>query len=169
MTAKEIMTYTGSTAKSTTSATVEWDMPVTDVLPRLLDSSSHELKVIEDGNVIGLIDESSLLAGLGRFIAARDDCSFITVECSPTDYSASMLAHAVEDTDAHLVDLISTPSDNGMLRVSLRVRNSDPSSTVRSLERYGYDVVETHAASDMMQSVEIATERLLSLQTLMNV
>lgn len=144
-------------------------MPLLDIIPRLLDTDKHELTVIEGGEAVGIIDETSLLAGIGRMIAPRDDCSVIAVECSPEDYSASVLAHAVEDSDAHLVDLLSAPSDNGRMIVTLRVRHSDPTAAVRSLERYGYHVVEAHSGGDDFQRMDIATERLLSLQALMNV
>lgn len=148
---------------------VDSDMPLIDVLPRLLDTSERELVVTEEGEVQGIIDQTSLLEGLGRMIAPRDDSSVITVECAPEDYSASVLAHAVEDSDAHLVDLFTTPGENGNLLVTLRVRHADPTAAVRSLERYDFHVVDAHASGDVMQSVEIATERLLALQALMNV
>lgn len=144
-------------------------MPLLDVIPRLLDSKNRELTVVEDGEELGIIDQTSLLEGIGRMIAARDDCSVITVECAPEDYSASILAHAVEDSDAHLVDLFSVPGENGQVKVTLRVRHSDPTAAVRSLERYDFHVLEAHSSGDNIQSMEIATERLLSLQALMNV
>lgn len=144
-------------------------MPVFDVIPRLLDSRKRELTVVEEGENIGIIDQTSLLEGIGRMIAPRDDCSIITLECSPQEYSASVIAHAVEDSDAHLVDLLSVPSENGMLHVTLRVRHSDPTAAVKSLERYDYKVIEAHSSGDTVQSMEIATERLLALQALMNV
>ena len=147
--------------------TVDGDMPLVDVLPRLLDTGSHTLAVTDGGVTLGVITETSLLEGLGRMIAPRDDSSVIIVECRPEDYSASMLAHAVENVDSHLVDLWSVPAPDGMLRVTLRVRSCDPSAAVRSLERYDFRVVEASGA--MMRDAEIATERLLALQTLLNV
>lgn len=169
MTAKDILSLKRPDTTSAANSKVEWDMPLIDVIPRLLDTPARELTVTEDGEEIGIIDQTSLLEGLGRMIAPRDDCSVITVECSPEDYSASLLAHAVEDSDAHLVDLFSVPADNGRVRVTLRVRHSDPSAAVRSLERYDFRVLEAHSSGDSIQSLEIATERLLSLQALMNV
>ena len=65
-----------------------------------------------------------MLEGLARMIAARGDCSEVTVECRPEDYSASQLAHAVEDSGAHLVDLFSSPPADGHIRVTLRLRHS---------------------------------------------
>lgn len=169
MTAKDVLTLYKQPENVTQMTTVESDLPLLDVIPRLLESKTHSLEVVEEGEHLGYIDESSLLEGIGRMIAPRDDCSVITVECAPEDYSASLLAHAVEDSDAHLVDLFSTPSENGRVRITLRVRHSDPTAAVRSLERYSFNVLEAHSSGDTMTNLEIATERLLSLQALMNV
>lgn len=169
MKAKEIMSCLPLGHREYPPVAVDASMPVIEVLPRLLDSPGHELSVTEFGEKIGIINQTSMLEGIGKMIAARDDCSIITVECSPEDFSASALAHAVEDTDAHLVDLITMPFDNDKLRVTLRVRHSDPSSAIRSLERYDYHVVDSYAGEESLQELEIATERLLSLRALMNV
>lgn len=169
MRARDILSVRGNFNGTYPNTKIDSDMPLIEVIPKLLDSQKHELTVMEEGEALGIIDETSLLEGLGRMIAARDDCSVITIECDPQDYSASLIAHAVEDTDAHLVDLFSVPAENGKILVTLRVRHSDPTSAVRSLERYDFNVVETHGSSSSMQSMEIATERLLALQALMNV
>lgn len=101
------------------------------------------------------------------FGTVRDDASVVVVNCAPADYSASRLAHAVEDCDVHLVDLLSFPEDDH-LRVMLRVRCLEPEGVVQSLERYGYSVVETSGSPDGV-AVQMAAERLLELQALMNV
>ena len=145
MIARDILSIKKPTNETLQLQKVESDMPLLDVIPRLLDSGNRELLVTEDGETIGMIDQTSLLDGIGRMIVARDDCSVITVECAPEDYCASLLAHAVEDSDAHLVDLISAPGDNGHLMVTLRVRHSDPTAAVRSLERYDFHVIDAHS------------------------
>ena len=111
---------------------VDASMPLLEVLPHLLDAPGRLLGVCEDGVTLGVIDEVSLLEGLGRLIAPRDDSSVLVVESAPQDYSASLLARAVEDVDAHLVDLISHPADDGKLHVTLRVRTSDPTQAAMS-------------------------------------
>ena len=169
MIAKDILSFRKSETTQFPDSKIESDMPVLDIIPRLLDSQKRELTVVEDDEPIGIIDQASLLEGIGRMIAPRDDCSVITVECAAENYSASILAHAVEDSDAHLVDLFSVPSENGNIKVTLRVRHSDPTAAVRILERYDFNVLEAHSSGTSMQSMEIATERLLSLQALMNV
>ena len=169
MTAKDILSIQKPDSDHLPSSKVEPDMPLLDVIPRLLDDKNRELSVEEDGRLLGIIDQASLLEGIGRMIAPRDDCSIITVECLPEEYCASVLAHAVEDSDAHLVDLFTAPGENGKMLVTLRVRHSDATAAVRSLERYDFHVIEAHSSGDSIQSMEIATERLLALQALMNV
>lgn len=146
---------------------VDSEMPLLEVLPRLLDAPGRLLGVNHGTETIGVIDEVSLLEGLGRLIAPRDDSSVLVVECAPHDYSASVIAHAVEDVDAHLVDLISHPTEDGLLHVTLRIRTTDPTQAAMSLERYGYRVIESPHAPDIDNS--ILAERLASLQALMNV
>lgn len=169
MTARDILSPGKTVAERNPRRTVEADMPLLELLPRLLDTPGREVGV-NDGTVsLGVVDQTSMLEGLARMIAARDDCSEVTVECRAENYSASLLAHAVEDSDAHLVDLLSSPGEDGRIRVTLRLRQNDPSAAVRNLERYDFHVVEAHGATDGMRDAEIAAERLLALQTLLNV
>lgn len=169
MTAKDIISPLKPEASGFVRKAVEADMPVLDVLPRLLDSPDRRLGVTDNGTPLGIIDSDSMLEGLGRLIAARDDCSVIVLECLPEDFSASMIAHAVEDSDAHLVDMLTTPSEGGRLRITLRVRQSDPTPAVHSLERYDFKVVEAHGCASSLSNTAVAIDRLLSLQTLLNV
>lgn len=146
---------------------VDAEMPLLEVLPHLLDAPGRTLGVQNAEGNLGVIDGLSLLEGLGHLIAPRDDSTVITVECDPSQYSASAIAHAVEDVDLHLVDLISHPADDGTIHVTLRVRSLDPSAAIQSLERYGYHTLEAQPGFDA--SSDILTERLASLQALLNV
>lgn len=146
---------------------VDSEMPLLEVLPHLLDAPGRMLGVEDNDGKLGVIDGVSLLEGLGRLIAPRDDSAVITIECDPANYSASAIARAVEDVDVHLVDLISHPAEDGSIHVTLRLRSLDPTAAIRSLERYGYRTVEATAASD--SDASILSERLASLQALLNV
>ena len=85
-------------------------------------------------------------AALQRLFPAVEDSSRLTVSCRRTDYSASAVARAVEDCDAHLLNLNVT-SDGAMdpfgdeVTVELRVSHRNAAAVARSLERYGYRVV----------------------------
>lgn len=167
MKARDIISPRSTAAETLPQRNVSADTGVVDLLHRLLDTSDRRLGVTDGKDMIGIIDESSLLEGLSRMIAPRDDSSTIIMQTSPSDYSASRIAHAVEDADVHLVDLWTTPGEGDLVNVTLRVRTSDPSGVVSSLERYGYEVMEV--IEEETRNMETAIERLISLNTLLGV
>ncbi|MDE6218407.1 MAG: hypothetical protein K2F64_05335 [Muribaculaceae bacterium] len=167
LTAIDIMSPNMDPEAHIPSRNVSPDTPLPDLLGKILDSPEHKIGVVDGNTLIGIIDETGMLQGLGRMIAARDDSSIICVDCDPSAYSASALAHAVEDADAHLVDLWTVPTDHDTIMATLRVRHSDPSACVHHLERYGFNVAGCRGAS--FADADIARERLLGLQALLNV
>ena len=63
---------------------------------------------------------------------------------------------AVEDCDAHLLNLnVTSDSDNSESHIitDLRISHRDPNSAVRSLERYGYEVLATEETPTGEESV----------------
>lgn len=78
-----------------------------------------------------------------RRFPGNDEASELTIECGRSDYSASAIARAVEDCNAHLINLnvTSAPgSTAGKVVVDLRVSHRNSAAVVRSLERYGFMV-----------------------------
>ncbi len=78
-----------------------------------------------------------------RLFPHVDDSSSLSVSCYRADFSASRIAHAVEDCDAHLLNLnlTSETTPAGEIIIDLRISHRDPARVARSLERYGYSVV----------------------------
>lgn len=85
-----------------------------------------------------------------RLFPAVEECSELSVACFRTDYSASRIARAVEDVDAHLLNLnvTSVVTPHGEVVVDLRVNRRSAASVARSLERYGYRVVDIRDSGD---------------------
>lgn len=82
-----------------------------------------------------------------QLFAPAADTSSLLVACDRRDYSASRLARAVEDADAHLLNLnvtslLADDVPDGTVVVALRVGRRDPRPVARSIERYGYDVLD---------------------------
>lgn len=103
---------------------------------------------------------------LARLMPPLEEVSELTVACSRADYSASAIARAVEDCDAHLLNLnvTSEPSSDGRMLVELRISHRNACPVARSLERYGYSVVgvsQDGAAGDGADAV--ARERVVQL------
>lgn len=78
------------------------------------------------------------------------EASRLIVACRPSDFSASALARAIEDCDAHLVNLNVTDRrlDDGRITVDLRTNRRNVRSAARSLERYGYEVISSEGGDD---------------------
>lgn len=87
------------------------------------------------------------------------DSSRLLVGCRREDYSASRIAHAVEDCDAHLLNLnvtgFNTEADSDTssgysakfpVVFDIRVSHRNADSIMRSLERYGYTVLDAQDA-----------------------
>jgi len=81
----------------------------------------------------------------GRLFPPQQEASELTVRCRRSDYSASLIARAVEDCDAHLLNLNVTAlsgEEADDLVVDLRINHRNALSVARSLERYGYEVTD---------------------------
>lgn len=91
------------------------------------------------------LDEVDIRKPLLHLMPPQPEASLLTVACAPADFSASILARAVEDSNAHLINLNVTDRrlNDGRITVELRTNLRNPASTARSLERYGFEVLET--------------------------
>lgn len=86
-----------------------------------------------------------------RLFPGNEDTSELTIECGRDDYSASAIARAVEDCNAHLLNLNVTsdhPSKAGSVVVDLRVSHRNSGAVARSLERYGFLVTAVDEQHD---------------------
>ena len=77
------------------------------------------------------------------------DSATLLLGCRRMDYGASIIARAVEDCNAKVLNLNVTAmeSDDAEILVLLRVGVRNPEGVVRSLSRYGYDTLGVLDAS----------------------
>lgn len=91
-----------------------------------------------------------------------DDWTIVAAQCRPADYSASAVARAVEDCDAHVLNLnVVDMGDADTPRVvfELRANRRDATPIVRSLERYGFEVLRTEGSDDGAADSDTARNR----------
>lgn len=98
------------------------------------------------------------------------------VICKRGEYAASRIAHAVEDCDAHVLNLNVTgnTADNGAsLIVDLRVEHRNAMSVVRSLERYGYIAIpisdDADSTADSTADSDNANEEMSALERFLSI
>lgn len=95
-------------------------------------------------------------ATLRRLFPTREESSTIVLSCLRGDYSGSRIARAVEDCDAHLLNLnVTSDSETADNRIitEIRVSHRNPEHVARSLERYGYEVLSANGAPDMPDDI----------------
>ena len=87
------------------------------------------------------IDMAQKMARL--FPSVEDSCR-LTMTCRKSDYAASIVVRAVEDCDAHVLNLNVTgeTTPTGEMLVELRVGLNNGERVARNLARYGYEVVK---------------------------
>lgn len=81
------------------------------------------------------------------------DWTVLTVGCTRSQYSASRIARAVEDCDAHLLNLNVTSFEGAGVAdrslpvvIDIRVNQRNSSLVRRSLERYGFTVLNASSS-----------------------
>lgn len=81
----------------------------------------------------------------------HEGSSHLLIGCRGADYAASRIVNAVEDCDATLLNLnvMLDPDNRYELLVDIRVNRVSGASIARSLERYGYDVIEFESDSEV--------------------
>ena len=81
--------------------------PMPLLLWRMVDEQASIFPVVDDltGDYIGAVDRESIIRSVARLFPQVDESTELTITCRPSQYSASAIAHAVEDADAHLLNL----------------------------------------------------------------
>jgi len=87
-----------------------------------------------------------------RLFPPGDECSELSIACYRADFSASRISHAVEDADAHLLNLNVTSEvlPSGQMVIDLRVSHRDAGAVSRSLDRYGFTTIRIRQGSDSL-------------------
>lgn len=87
--------------------------------------------------------EFSFSDSLATLFPPVPEVSSLMIACRRDEYSASRICRAVEDADAHVLNLNVTTITAGIDEwvVELRIDHRNPLMVSRSLERYGYRVI----------------------------
>lgn len=93
---------------------------------------------------------------LSHLMPYRPDASTFTIVCRRDDYSAARIAYAIEDCNAHVLNLnvTDTELEGDRIAVSVRVDRTDISSIVRSLQRYDFAVEADVYTADTVTDTE---------------
>lgn len=93
------------------------------------------------------VSETTLTASadeLCRIMPPVADSTRFSVLCHRSDYSAARIAGAIEDCEAHVLNINLTADNPGddLVAVDIRIDRRNVASVSRSLARYGYIVTD---------------------------
>lgn len=108
---------------------------------------------------------------LDELYPLQEGSTHLLVGCRRDEYSASRIARAVEDCDAHLLNLNVMLDSDGMydMLVDLRVNRVNVESIARSLARYGFEVIDFTGDLDTADNDSTLRRRVEELMRYLNV
>ncbi len=127
--------------------------PLGVVLEKIQSAPDGVLRVVCDGDddnaCGGIITKDTIISTCAGLFPQLQESTELTIVCPAGHYSASSIAHAVEDADAHLLNLNVTQGTlpNSATTVEIRVNHSRGSMVARSLMRYGYETIAMRSSS----------------------
>lgn len=135
-----------------TAPMVAESAPLGVVLEKIQSAPDGILHVVsdrDDNNICGVITKDSIIDACAKLYPQLQESTELTIVCPAGHYSASAIAHAVEDADAHLLNLNVTQGTqpNSETTVEIRVNHSRGAMVARSLMRYGYETVAVRSVS----------------------
>lgn len=117
------------------------DASVLDALGVMSKSRLDVLPVVDRNNkYLGSIGLSSMLKAMADMTGAMNVGKSIVVTVPLLDYCLSRIVNVVEDCGVKIVSILTSVSQTNV-DILLKLSSDDTEAVVRSLERYGYDVL----------------------------
>jgi len=98
------------------------------------------LPVTEDGQLVGIVTETDVVALLVRALGTTEPSSRLEVSFQRGGSALAGIVRAIEDTGVPISSLMTLATGEGYHEAILRVRTIDPRRVVTALERAGYTV-----------------------------
>jgi CBS domain-containing protein len=108
--------------------------------------SRHKLSVLpvvdDEGNYLACLTSSKLIEKMDEMCNAGSVGSIVAIEINPLDYDLSNIARLAESNNIKIQTLFTYPvSQTEKLTMLLKIDTEDASPFLRSLERFGYNVI----------------------------
>ncbi|TXI35514.1 MAG: CBS domain-containing protein [Niabella sp.] len=102
---------------------------------------SHVPVLNSDGNLVGELDEGTLLLAISSFMDLNEPGAIIVLETDAVQYSFSEISRLVEGNDAQITQLNSSANkETGKMTVTIKVNRQEVSDLVATFQRHEYDV-----------------------------
>lgn len=153
----------------TESFSVHLDSHLFETLSIMTQNDLSLIPVVSENNEYeGVVTREKLTDVFAEVCNTDISGSIITLEVSPTDYSATDIARIIESNDAHIITwLTHIEKENGRIIVTLKIDREDASAVIRSFERFNYTIL-SHFMKDGIVD-DIFQQRMKELIHYMNI
>lgn len=115
-----------------------------DILKMASDFDSHLVSVLNvSGGFLGVVAIEDTIKAMADSTAVQDQGAIVVLQVNHRDYSLAEIARLVEGENARILSVAVNhdSSDNSMLRVTLKINETEVSHITASLERFGYKII----------------------------
>lgn len=115
-----------------------------DIIRMASDCDSQMVAVLSaEGGFLGVVGIEDTIKAIADSTAVQDQGAILVLLVSYRDYSLAEISRLVEGENARVLSVTVNRdiSDNSMLRVTLKINQTEVSHIVASLERFGYRII----------------------------
>ncbi len=115
-----------------------------DVIRMSSDFDSQMVAVLSPtGSFLGVVGIEDTIRAIADSTAVQDQGAILVLSVTHRDYSLAEISRLVEGENARILSVAvgRDLSDNSMLRVTLKINQTEVSHIAASLERFGYKIV----------------------------
>lgn len=104
----------------------------------------------DDGSYYGVITVQDTIASFAQTAAVQAPGGILVISMNANDYSLSEISRLIESEEAKILSssIKNDDFDKSMLRLTLKINQTDLSRIVATLERFGYKIIARYQESN---------------------
>lgn len=115
-----------------------------DIIRMASDFDTQMVAVVSSsGSFLGVVGLEDTIRAIADSTAVQDQGAILVLLVNYRDYSLAEISRLIEGENARVLSVAvgREPSDNSMLRVTLKINQTEVSHIAASLERFGYRII----------------------------
>lgn len=143
---------------------IRFNQPVFEVVKIISQYKLTIVPVLDNlGNYMGLVTLKDVLKHYSDSGIFDDATGVIVLEVGAKSYSMSEIAHLIENEDARILSLYSTPNaENETIELTIKINQPELSRILSSFSRHGYVVKEHYHQSEFMDDIKSRYDSLMN-------
>lgn len=115
-----------------------------DIIRMASDFDTQMVAVVSSsGSFLGVVGLEDTIRAIADSTAVQDQGAILVLVVNYRDYSLAEISRLIEGENARVLSVAvgREPTDNSMLRVTLKINQTEVSHIAASLERFGYRII----------------------------